>query len=417
MRVGSSAQPLKPSPKSANKEWPTNLASILMQLNTLETQSQPAPHCAARVFILADDVTGACDSAAAFLATGRSARVILEDPNSDLINSLDECTESVLALSTETRNLPQDQAAEVVTRTTTLLRSSSSGYIFFNKIDSAARGHFGAQTMAALEASGAALALVAPAFPAVGRTVHAGLLNVRDAAAQDTTTPLRGLFPNVDATQIDILSAGTLPALEQGIARALDRGVRVLLCDAQTQTDLERLATAACRMPQSILWTGSAGLARALATALPQLRQSELPHPARRDGRTLLFVGTDHPVTLLQVSHLEQQSGVGNRAIFRVDWDDPSHHAIRAAFNAEPTAALVLTGGETAAFVLRALDASSILLAGELAPGIPWGVIQGGDADGCMVITKSGGFGDRKTLADAFNFCQRIGLRRTCASA
>ena len=102
---------------------------------------------------------------------------------------------------------------------------------------------------------------------------------------------------------------------------------------------------------------------------------------------------------------------------YRVDWDEPSHHAIRAAFNAAPTSALVLTGGETAAFVLCALQASSILLTGEIAPGIPWGIIQGGDADGRMVITKSGGFGDRNTLADAFDFCQRIDLRRACASA
>jgi uncharacterized protein YgbK (DUF1537 family) len=77
----------------------------------------------------------------------------------------------------------------------------------------------------------------------------------------------------------------------------------------------------------------------------------------------------------------------------------------------------VLTGGDTASFVLRALNASSILLAGELAPGIPWGIIQGGDAEGCIVITKSGGFGRHDTLADAFDFCQRIDHRRACASA
>ena len=271
--------------------------------------------------------------------------------------------------------------------------------------------------MAALGASGAALALVAPAFPQAGRTVQTGLLNIRDAAAQNTNIPLRDLFANVDATQIEILPTGTIPALEQGIARALAGGTRVLLCDSQTQADLERLATAAVRIPQSILWTGSAGLARALATVLPQLRHSELTPPARRDGRALLFVGTDHPVTALQVSHLEHQPSMSSCTIYRVNWDSLSHHDIRAAFNAAPTAALVLTGGDTAAFVLRALNSSSILLAGELAPGIPWGVIQGGEADGCIVITKSGGFGRHDTLADAFEFCQRIAHGRACASA
>ena len=389
-----------------------------MQPNTLETQLQPAPHrTAGSVFILADDLTGACDSGAAFLATGRSVRVMLDDPDSDLTSLLDGRTETVLAFATEIRNLTQDQAAELVARTTMLLRSAPNGHIFFNKVDSAARGHLAAQTMAALHASGAALALVAPAFPQAGRTVHDGLLNVRDAAAQNTKIPLRDLFAGVDATQIEILPTGTIPALELGIARALARGVRFLLCDSQTQTDLERLATAAYGIPQSILWTGSAGLARALATVLSLSHHSELIQPVRRDGRTLLFVGTDHAVTALQVSHLEQQFGVSDGAICRVNWDGPSHQDIRAAFNAAPTAALVLTGGDTASFVLRALNASSILLAGELAPGIPWGVIQGGDADGCIVVTKSGGFGRHDTLADAFDFCQRIGDRRASASA
>ncbi len=264
-----------------NKEWPTEQRNRLTFLCSQIRCHNPLPIAPPPVFILADDVTGAADSGAAFLASGRSVRVMLEDPNSDLISSLDECSESVVAISTEIRNLPQDQAAEVVARTAMLLRSASNCPIFFNKVDSAARGHFGAQTIAALEASGAALALVTPAFPQAGRTVHAGLLNVRDAAAQNTTVSLGDLFASVDATQIETLPAGTIPELEQGIARALDRGLRILLCDAQTQTDLERLATAACRMPQSILWTGSAGLARALATALPQLHRSEPPFTSR----------------------------------------------------------------------------------------------------------------------------------------
>jgi len=389
-----------------------------MQSNTLETQSQPAPNrTATGVFILADDLTGACDSGAAFFTTGRAVRVMLDVPNSVLLSSLDGCTEPVLAFATEIRNMTQEQAAEFAARMTRLLRSASSSHIIFNKVDSAARGHLAAQTLAALEVSGAALAMVAPAFPQAGRTVHAGLLNVRDAAAQNTTIPLRDLFASVDATQIETLATGTIPVLEQGIARALANRVRVLLCDALTQTDLERLATAASRISPQILWTGSAGLARALAVVLPQLPPSELIHPMHRDGRTLLFVGTDHPVSALQVSYLEQRSGVSDSAIYRLHSDAPSPQDICAAFNDAPTAALVLTGGDTAAFVLRALSATSILLAGEIAPGIPWGVIQGGDADGCIVITKSGGFGRHDTLADAFDFCQRIDHRRACASA
>ena len=118
-------------------------------------------------------------------------------------------------------------------------------------------------------------------------------------------------------------------------------------------------------------------------------------------------MGTRHPVTSLQVSHLEGDSGTLNRAIHRIQLGTTLEQEIVAAFAAQPVSALVLTGGETAAFVLQALGASSIVLAGELAPGIPWGFVEGGVADGCVVVTKSGGFGQHDALAHAFEFCKR----------
>jgi uncharacterized protein YgbK (DUF1537 family) len=94
-------------------------------------------------------------------------------------------------------------------------------------------------------------------------------------------------------------------------------------------------------------------------------------------------------------------------AVVRIDCGATSQQEIRNAFTARPVAALILTGGDTAAFVLKSLDASSILLAGELAPGIPWGFVEGGMAHGCMAVTKSGGFGDRDALIRALEFCTR----------
>jgi uncharacterized protein YgbK (DUF1537 family) len=69
-------------------------------------------------------------------------------------------------------------------------------------------------------------------------------------------------------------------------------------------------------------------------------------------------------------------------------------------------AALLLSGGDTAALVCRALNARAIELQRELAPGIPCGVLQGGSFDGLPVVTKSGGFGapdDLIQIADYFH--------------
>lgn len=69
-------------------------------------------------------------------------------------------------------------------------------------------------------------------------------------------------------------------------------------------------------------------------------------------------------------------------------------------------ASLVLTGGDTAAMVLRALGAESIEVLGEVVAGVPWGRVSGGLADGRFVVTKSGGFGDEMALVEAVKFLQ-----------
>lgn len=374
------------------------------------------------IFILADDLTGACDSAVAFVSSGRTVRLMLDIDN---LTTTPARPESVVAFTTETRNLPdRQQAAERVAHIITLLSKTPTA-ILFKKVDSAARGHFGAETVAALDASGAALALVAPAFPQAGRTVHSGVLTVRDAAGQNTTIALRDLFPHVDDAHIGALSTGPAATLQRGIARAVAAGIRILLCDAQTQTDLDHLALAASSLDHPVLWTGSAGLAHALARTVPPSRHAAPVSPDRDPdsdfdsdaGRTLLFIGTDHPVTALQLSHLAAHPPAQAHTIHSIDWEHTSQQQIRATFAAAPTAALVLTGGETAAYVLQALHTSSILLAGELATGIPWGILEGGDADGCIVVTKSGGFGSHRALADAIHFCAQRCTGRAHASA
>ena len=118
-----------------------------MQPYALDTP-KPDTHrqAAGPVFILADDLTGACDSGVAFLAAGRSARVVLNTA------SLDRTTvppDSVLAVTTETRASTRQHASEQVARTVALLRSRATDPIFFKKIDSAARGHVGVETIAA----------------------------------------------------------------------------------------------------------------------------------------------------------------------------------------------------------------------------------------------------------------------------
>jgi uncharacterized protein YgbK (DUF1537 family) len=62
--------------------------------------------------------------------------------------------------------------------------------------------------------------------------------------------------------------------------------------------------------------------------------------------------------------------------------------------------ALVLTGGDTAVRVARALGATGIQLEGEVEAGVPVGTLVG--LRPYRVVTKAGGFGDPDTLRNAF---------------
>jgi len=380
-----------------------------MQTDTLNSQTPPGTKrtSSPAIVILADDLTGACDSGVAFLACGRPVRVMLHPPARGSRIEDPGGEEDVVSYTTETRNLPENQATARVAEAMATLSNAHPNAIFFKKVDSAARGNFGAETIAAFQASGAALALVAPAFPQAGRTVHSGVLSVRDCGGQNSRIALRDQFPGLDSARIEVLRTGSEAQLQVRIGRAIANGIGVLICDGNSQEDLQKLAAAGRQVRHPLLWVGSAGLARALAGALPASTFEPAEAMPRQQGQMLLFSGSTHPVTRLQLSRLEEQAPRSDHAVVPIEFGTVSQQDIRQAFTSKPVSALILTGGDTAAFVLRSLEASGIRLAGELAPGIPSGFVAGGMADGCMVITKSGGFGDPNALVHALEFCAR----------
>ena len=68
---------------------------------------------------------------------------------------------------------------------------------------------------------------------------------------------------------------------------------------------------------------------------------------------------------------------------------------------------MLLTGGDTALLVCRWLRVAGIAIQGEIVPGLAWGRIVGGTADGVLVCTKPGGFGDERSLVESVNVLAR----------
>jgi len=328
-----------------------------------------------RIVVLADDLTGACDAAAAFLQSGRSVRVWFG------ASVLFSAPESVQAFTTNSRSFSATRAAHAVSQAAKAL-SSDPQSLFFKKVDSACRGPIGAEVLAAHRALSTRAVFFAPAFPAADRIVRQGTLEIENPVGGPKQIRLANLFPITVRHRIGVISRPS------DLAPALESGKTILICDTQTQPDLETLVRDAQSFP-GLLYAGSAGLARALASLSCACQPAAL---VPRAERALLIVGSSHPVTRLQLQTLDRNQFSGLR-VMRLRLPFALATRIRSAFRSRKPQALILTGGETALLTVRALEAHSFILQGELAPGIPWGSIQGGMAHGCTVVTKSGGFG------------------------
>ena len=405
------------------------------------------PEPPSRWLILADDLTGAADSAVAFARRGLSASVAWgDDPPHD----------TVLALDADSRRLAPDAAAA---RHRALLQAHRrEGAALFKKIDSTLRGQPAAElaaTVQHLRAEGrGALAIVAPAFPATGRTTVNGRIQVDGQSLEQSPLWARDHgYPDADLQAV-LCSAGLrvrlagLDAVRAGLAEAVDgalaAGADALVCDALTAADLRRVAEATLPRAADLFWTGSGGLAEALAASVAG---PAAPVPVEVSGGILFVVGSvaeasraaaallaaDGAVHVERIPPAVLQGGPGVPA-----WQDAARRVAQAlaagadvlvetaaapdadlrrgatlarslAALLRPAApglgALFATGGETALTLLDALGVTGIQMIGEIEPGVPLGRTRGALA--IPVVTKAGAFGDAGTLARCLSHLRR----------
>ena len=363
--------------------------------------------------VVADDLTGAADSAARCLSAGLRARVSLGGGASAWYD--------VEALDAATRHMPPATAAEVVAGV--VKRCLKMGAMeVYKKVDSVLRGNVGAELEAAMRAAGAELALLCPSFPEQGRTVVGGHLLVNGAPV--SATPLgrevgmTSYVPKILRVQtslaVGLLPLETVRSGPDAIVRelkALGRsGAMIVVADACSGEDLSAIADGARVLGRSCLLAGSAGLISALAPHWA----GELPPP-----QVLVVVGSLHPAARAQVRLLlerepcalvrtgnDERPDDSSRVIVLLtpdegmEGDHVGELAKRAAqvVRSCRVSGMVVTGGDSARAVLEAIGASGVALLGEALPGLPYGRLVGGDYEGMPVATKAGSFGDAEAL-------------------
>jgi uncharacterized protein YgbK (DUF1537 family) len=327
--------------------------------------------------IIADDLTGACDAAVAFACVGMVTEV---EPSWNLREPSDV---QVVAFNTESRDI--SPMASTVRMKQVAEYFEGGAHQIFKKIDSVFRGNSYGEIASIIASMPHDLAILAPAYPELGRTIVGGELHYRDVSGDHAISILRelqktGLDPKIVAAGAEIAPRHQL-----------------LLCDSRTQQDLRHVAEAAFALPtvRRILWIGSGGLAHALAASLGPSSIQLLPATT---GKVLFVVGSDHPVTLQQLEHLKRREP---EAIVLPIPRGITEFALRQRidpFLSQGIAYLFATGGDTALAVCRALKIRRLRVESEFARGLPQSRIVGGPLNGMTFLLKSGGFGDENVL-------------------
>ena len=311
---------------------------------------------------------------------------------------------AVVAIDLDTRSRAE-RSARAIVRKALSARAARRARILFKKIDSTLRGHVAAELSSASRAlAGRRPVLFAPAFPGQGRSVRDARLII---GGKKRSGDLRALLAHagLPATHIDLAtvrSARPRGGLNAALRAALATGARALVCDAESDADLDALARAGLALQPRPLFVGSAGLARAIARTFrrtrPARRRRILPRPV------ITVVGSASPVSVRQASLLARSRVLGRADLLvQLEWtrepvaaDKPVVRRLgRMLAACAPRAHYVLTGGETARAVLGARGIRALRLLGEVEPGVPIGVTR----DGTLVCTKAGAFGAPGSLA------------------
>src|SRR4030095_1180216 len=119
------------------------------------------------IVVIADDLSGAAELAGIANLRGLSSEVQRAfDP---------DCDADLIAIDTDSRRLPQEEAARRVDSVARIVISARPAWIY-KKVDAVLRGNVRAEIEAILRVMATSLAVLAPANPSRGRTIKGGQL-------------------------------------------------------------------------------------------------------------------------------------------------------------------------------------------------------------------------------------------------
>jgi D-threonate/D-erythronate kinase len=395
-----------------------------------------------RFWVIADDLTGALDTAAPFAARGWRTCVVPWPGSSSraLIAAVRRASDrhDVVVVETASRHVGAREAARrvraVVAAGQRVDADAPQPRAFYKKIDSTLRGNVAVELAAFRAATATACLPLAPAFPAHGRTTRAGMVWVHDLPLAQSAAADDALDPAVSGDLARLAPPGALDVF-----------------DACSDADLRRIATRLHRQARLGAVAGSGGLAGAIAARFGAVPRPAVPRASRGHGRTtalaggvLVVSGSAHPLAQTQARALVAAGALG--LVVALDPRTPRQDrratealglaalatgrpvvlvcpslsagtrlsaaramaaartlaaTARALVTAGPVGAVFTVGGDTTAALVAAMRWAPLAVEGALVPGVA--IVRltasaGHFSGPRWLVTKSGAFGDAHTL-------------------
>ncbi len=328
-----------------------------------------------RIVAIADDLTGALETGAAFADHQLAASVTTQQ-------SWGEMDIDALVIDSETRHCSADEAMHHLEKIGRQI-ASDSPQIIYKKTDSTLRGNIHAEFSGLMRAFPDHRIIYVPAYPAMKRTVRGGLLRVNGMLVQDTHFGKDTLNPVTDSDTRKMLA-----------------GLPGEVLDGETDMDILQAAEKILQSPDPIIAAGPASLAKALAAQVGKYREAPI---SIRCQQCLVVNGSMHPASINQIEwardnglfdsqfQLFDQAVSGNG----LERARRAGSQIRETLLSQPFDAVVVFGGDTALGIHEAFDSRPFTPLGELLTGVP--VSQNGTL---RWITKAGGFGSPNILQE-----------------
>jgi len=393
--------------------------------------------------ILADDLSGAADSAVSALHAGLDAEVFLT------ANGAEQSRTTVAAIDLNTREIEVERARTLTFKSLERIHPRTDLFLY-RKIDSTLRGHVAVELAATRTAAGKRFILFAPAFPANRRITVGGKILVDGEPLEQTqfwnakaprpgfVTQMADVGLTMESLPLETVRRGK-QEIHRTISDLVGEGCTTVLCDAEHDEDLFQIAQAGFELGPQCLFAGSGGLAKQLFKLFPA-GDLTIPVPRRLSKLILIAVGSFAASSQTQFAKLRELAGL---QCFLLGPEELATQAnlqpelvrlldsgldLAVAINAgdvfpedarpsrflggllapllNRVGALIVTGGETCRALLECIGAQKLQLLDELEPGVSLAFVS--TPRPLLVVVKAGGFGHADTLRNAYRFLKKM---------